>query len=42
MGAHDPAQIPQLTQSAGSTWAYAPSRPSVRVSMEIASYGQSR
>ena len=37
MGAHDPAQIPQLTHSAGFTRATAPTRPSGRGIMAMAS-----
>jgi hypothetical protein len=36
MGAHEPAQMPQLTQSAGSTRATGVARPSFRGSMLIA------
>ena len=41
IGAHDPAQMPQLTHRSWSTWAHNPSRPSVRSCIEMASYGQS-
>ena len=41
IGAHEPAQMPQLTHFASSTCATRPTRPSSRGCMVMASHGQS-